>query len=123
MVSFSHSPASAAAVRHQLPDFRLAWLQQLWPAGLWGYVEYPVMGLASGLAPFSAISNSTQPLNRCIEVLSGGGASPIYGGRNVSAKHQLDPVLSWEMILFCFLDCFRQQAIIKLPAVASSSHA
>jgi hypothetical protein len=55
-------------------------------AGLWGYVEYPVIGLASGLAPFSAISNSSEPLSRCIEVLSGGGSAPIYGGRNVSAK-------------------------------------
>lgn len=51
--------------------------------GLWGYAEYPVVGLASGLTSFSAISNSSAPLNYCIEVDSDGGASPIYGGRNV----------------------------------------
>ena len=55
-------------------------------AGLWGYVQYPVIGLASGLAPFSAISNSSEPLNKCIEVGSGGGADPAYVGRNVSVS-------------------------------------
>eukprot|EP00891_Asterochloris_glomerata_P004082 jgi/Astpho2/4082/e_gw1.00063.48.1_t len=39
--------------------------------GIWGYVEYPVMGLASGLAPLTYIDNSTStPLNYCIRVLS-----------------------------------------------------
>ena len=51
--------------------------------GLWGYAEYPVVGLASGLTSFSAINNASAPLNYCVEVLSGGGASPRYGGRNV----------------------------------------
>lgn len=55
-------------------------------AGLWGYVEYPVVGLASGLAPFSVIANSSEPLNTCIQVLSGGGASPVFNGRNASTS-------------------------------------
>ncbi|KAL3154630.1 hypothetical protein ABBQ32_014079 [Trebouxia sp. C0010 RCD-2024] len=54
--------------------------------GLWGYVEYPVVGLASGLAPFSVITNSTEPLNKCIQVLSDGGASPVFNGRNASSS-------------------------------------
>lgn len=64
-------------------------------AGLWGYVQYPVMGLASGLAPLSAISNSTEPLNKCIEVSSNGGKDPLYVGRNVSSQlHNLHNVMS-----------------------------
>lgn len=71
--------------------------------GLWGYVEYPVVGLASGLAPFSAISNSSEPLNLCIEVLSGGGKSPVYGGRNVCSVLKCP---SFVAVMFCSLYCW-----------------
>ena len=48
-------------------------------------MQYPVMGLASGMAPLTYIDNSTStPLNYCIRVLSDGGADPVFTGRNVS---------------------------------------
>ena len=71
-------------MRLLINTFLLIW-HCLLAAGIWGYVQYPVMGLASGFAPLTYIDNSTStPLNYCIRVLSDGGLAPVFTGRNVS---------------------------------------
>lgn len=63
------------------------------------------MGLASGLAPFSVITNSTEPLNKCIQVLSDGGASPIFNGRNASPWPKFMFLLKCSIRLLCRFPC------------------
>ena len=58
-------------------------LTQTLNAALVGYVEYPVVGLVSGLAPLSTLAgNATTPLDACI-VPGTGPASPLFSGRLV----------------------------------------
>ena len=53
------------------------------PAALVGYVEYPVVALASGLAPLSTLDgNATMLLDACI-VPGTGPARPVFSGRLV----------------------------------------
>lgn len=57
-----------------------------------GYVEYPVVGLVSGLAPLSTLnSNSTTLLNSCI-VSGTGPAAPNFSGQLVRP-----PGLLWRL--------------------------
>jgi len=59
------------------------------PAALVGYVEYPVVGLESGLAPLSALSsNVTALLNGCIAPGTG-PLAPLFAGRLACARSRL----------------------------------
>lgn len=68
-------------------------------AALVGYVEYPVVGLTSGLAPLSTLDrNATMLLDACI-VPGTGPAKPLFSGRLVRLS-MVEGV--WRPAGFCF---------------------
>ena len=69
------------------------------PAALVGYVEYPVVGLVSGLAPLSTLDrNASTLLDACI-VPGTGPATPLFSGRLVRL---LNPQLMMSAVLLGF---------------------
>ncbi|KAK9823563.1 hypothetical protein WJX72_003814 [[Myrmecia] bisecta] len=60
-----------------------------------GYVEYPIMGMSSGLAPLKAINDTSVPLDRCI-VPGVSLTSPVYAGRLCDAINGNVVIENWK---------------------------